>query len=335
MTASWRRIILLWGLLLFAATGASAHESRPAYVEIDELGPNQCTVLWRTPVNGGMVLPVRLQLPAAMKNLSPPVVRDLSDSRIETRLIRCPGGLGGTRIDFVGLQGTITDVLVKAQFADGGQFSALVHPSNASVEIPRDKVPLTVAGTYLQLGVEHILMGFDHLLFIAALAMLVANLRKLVWTLTSFTVAHSITLALVTLDVIRVPVRPVEAFIALSIVFVAVEAVRSWQGEVTLASRKPWLVAFAFGLLHGLGFASALAGIGLPRNNVPLALLFFNLGVEIGQLLFVVALLAASWAARRFASSLFRPRMRLAAAYAIGGLASFWLIQRVASFAMV
>jgi hydrogenase/urease accessory protein HupE len=331
MMLAWRRFVLLLGLL-FVAAGASAHESRPAYLEIDELAPNDCSVLWRTPVNAGMILPVRLQLPSEMKDVSPTVIRDLSDSRLDTRLVRCPGGPAGKRIDFVGLQGTIADVLVRIQFADGHQFSALVHPSNASIQIPTDKSRLTVAETYLSLGVEHILTGLDHLLFVTALFLLVANMRALFWTITSFTLAHSITLALVTLDVIRVPIPPVEAFIALSIVFVAVEVARKDQGHPSLATRMPWLVAFTFGLLHGLGFASALAAIGLPRNNVPLALLFFNLGVEIGQIAFVSALILISSIARRFTQPTQLSVARLASCYGVGGLASYWLFDRISNF---
>jgi hypothetical protein len=169
-------------------------------------------------------------------------------------------------------------------------------------------------------------------LFVAALVMLVANMRMLIWTITSFTVAHSITLALVTLGLISIPVPPVEAFIALSIMFVAIEIVHQKQGRPSLASRKPWLVACSFGLLHGLGFASALSEVGLPQKNVPLALLFFNVGVEIGQLLFVAALLALAAAIGRFANPLQLQRSAIAGVYAIGGLASYWLIDRIVSF---
>jgi hydrogenase/urease accessory protein HupE len=332
MSRFLRCLLTLLGLAI-AASNASAHESRPAYLEIDELAPGECSVVWHTPVTSGMLLPVRLQLPKEMANLSPPVIRDLTDSRVETRVVKCAGGPTGKRIDFVGLQATITDVLVRVQFANGQQFSALIHPSNATIEIPADQGALTVARTYVALGIEHILTGWDHLFFITALFLLVANLRMLFWTITSFTLAHSITLALVTLDLIRVPPPPVEAVIALSIVFVALEVVRKSQGHATLASRKPWLIAFTFGLLHGMGFASALAQVGLPRNNVPLALLFFNVGVEIGQITFVAALLVVSLLAKRFARPAQLSAARLATCYAIGGIASFWLLQRVSNFA--
>ena len=151
-----------------------------------------------------------------------------------------------------------------------------------------------MARTYTLLGVEHILTGFDHLCFVLALVLIVGFNRRLFWTVTAFTLAHSITLALATLGVIHVPGPPVEATIALSIVFVASEIVQQQRGREGLASKQPWLVAFAFGLLHGLGFAGALAEIGLPANAIPLALLFFNIGVEIGQLLFIAAVFAAT-----------------------------------------
>ena len=323
----------LWLSLLMAAYAAQAHESRPAYLEVNEVVPGRYAVLWRTPVNAGMLLPVRLQLPAGVRDLSPPAVRELSDSRIERRLVEAPDGLAGKRITFVGLQGTITDVLVRVQLANGAQSSVLVHPSNAWVEIPREQGSFTVAKTYTRLGIEHILTGFDHLCFILALVLIVGFNRRLFWTVTAFTLAHSITLALATLGVIHVPGPPVEATIALSIVFVANEIVQQQRGREGLASMQPWLVAFAFGLLHGLGFAGALAQIGLPQNAIPLALLFFNIGVEIGQLLFI----AAVWGATRLLFSLAANqidlrRTAIVPAYLIGGIASYWVIERISNF---
>jgi hydrogenase/urease accessory protein HupE len=323
----------LWLGLLMAAGAAQAHESRPAYLEVNELVPGRYAVLWRTPMNAGMGLPVRLELPAGVRDLSPPTLRELSDSRIERRLIESPDGLAGKRIQFVGLQGTLTDVLVRVQLTNGTQSSILVHPSNAWVEIPRAPGPFAVAKTYTALGIEHILTGFDHLCFVLALVLIVGFNRRLFWTVTAFTLAHSITLALATLGVIHVPSPPVEATIALSIVFVAGEILQRQRGRQGLVSRKPWLVAFIFGLLHGLGFAGALAQIGLPANSIPLALLFFNVGVEIGQLLFIAAVFAVSRLLYRLASN--RIDLRRAAvipAYMIGGLASFWVIERVSGF---
>jgi hydrogenase/urease accessory protein HupE len=189
-----------------------------------------------------------------------------------------------------------------------------------------------VARTYLALGVEHILTGFDHLLFVLALLLIVKSARRIVATVTAFTVAHSLTLAAATLGFVHLPQPPVEAAIALSIAFVAAEIVHGLDGRPGLTARAPWLVAFAFGLLHGLGFAGALAEIGLPQSAIPLALLCFNLGVELGQLAFVVALLACLALARR--ARIPWPRAaRPLPAYAIGALAMFWVIERVAAFA--
>ena len=187
--------------------------------------------------------------------------------------------------------------------------------------------------TYTVLGIEHILTGFDHLLFVLALVLIVRGTRRLIWTVTAFTLAHSITLALATLGVIHVPGPPVEAIIALSIVFVANEIIHQQRGTEGLAARKPWLIAFSFGLLHGLGFAGALAEVGLPQNSIALALLFFNVGVELGQLLFIAAVLACGALVRAVAAHRIDARRTvIPLAYCIGGTASYWVIERIAAF---
>lgn len=247
--------------------------------------------------------------------------------------IEVPDGLEGKVISFSGLSETRIDVLARMERADGSVQLERILAIDPKFEVDASPGPFEVVQTYTVLGIEHILFGFDHLLFVAGLVMLVANTRLLIWTITSFTLAHSITLALATLGFVSVPRPPVEAFIALSIMFVAVEIMRQRQGHPSLASRKPWLVAFAFGLLHGLGFASALAEIGMPRDNIPLALLFFNIGVEIGQLIFVAALLVLAGLARRFAKPEQLRHATFASCYAIGGLASYWLIDRIFAFA--
>jgi hydrogenase/urease accessory protein HupE len=197
-----------------------------------------------------------------------------------------------------------------------------------------------VAGAYLRLGVEHIWSGIDHLLFVLALLLLVKGWRRVVATITAFTIAHSITLAMATLGFVHVPQKPVEAAIALSIVFVAAEIVRSRRGQPGLTEKAPWVVAFIFGLLHGFGFASALSEVGLPQNAIPVALLFFNVGVEVGQLLFIAAVFAFI-ALARLTIPWLRPTTpnaqpsslwRLVPPYAIGGVAMCWLIQRIAAF---
>src|SRR6266487_591742 len=302
--------VCLVSLVLSFAPLAQAHDSRPAYLEIKEIAPQQFSVLWRTPVMSGMHLPVILKLPDEMRNLKEPVVQQLTDSLVERRWIEVgPKGFAGRRIEFPGLQLTITDVLVRVQTLDGTHSTTLVHPSQPWVEIAVARGPWAVAGAYLRLGVEHIWGGIDHSLFVLALLLLVRGWRRVVVTVTAFTVAHSITLAAATLGFVHVPQPPVEAAIALSIVFVAAEIVHSRQGRPGLAVHWPWIIAFAFGLLHGFGFASALREVGLPQNAIPVALLFFNVGVEVGQLLFIASVFAVVILARQVASRIALPRL--------------------------
>lgn len=325
--------LVLVGWLALAPL-ASAHEARPAYLEINETTPGRYDVLWRTPLLSGMRLPVVLKLPDAARNVVEPSLRDFSDSRLERRVVEvADAGLAGRRIDFVGLQGTITDVLVRVQLADGTHATTLVRPSKPWLEIAAASGPLTVAAAFLDHGVEHILFGFDHLLFVLALILIVPSRRVLVVTITAFTLAHSITLALATLGVAYVPGPPVEAMIALSIVFLAGELIRLQRGAVSLTAQRPWMIAFVFGLLHGFGFAGALTEIGLPQGDIPIALFAFNVGVETGQLAFIGVVLGAFALVRRieFPATVVR-RALPAATYAIGTLAAFWFFDRLLRF---
>ena len=322
-------------LLLGLANAAHAHEVRPAYLQIQQRASGQYSVLWRTPVFSGMRLPIALQLPADVREVGAPVVAELPGSRVERRIIDAgAGGLAGKRIEFPGLQATITDVLVRVELLDGTRSVALVHPSQPWIDIAAPAGKVAIAGAFVKQGIEHILGGYDHLLFVLALMLIVRNTRALILTVTAFTLAHSITLALATLGVVHVPGPPVEAAIAFSIVLVAAEIVRLRRGEPSLTARWPWVIAFCFGLLHGFGFAGALSEIGLPRGDVPLALLAFNVGVELGQLAFIAAILAFAAIARRMRVP---ERMRSSALrfapYAIGSLAAFWFVERVAAFA--
>jgi hydrogenase/urease accessory protein HupE len=252
---------------------------------------------------------------------------------LERRKIEAAGGLSGKRIDFVGLQATITDVLVRVQMLDGTYSTTLISPSRPWIDVATSRGWLGVAGAYLKHGIEHILFGYDHLLFVLALILIVRSYRVLLLTVTAFTVAHSITLSLATLGVVRVPGPPVEAAIALSILLLACEIIRSKQGRVGLTANWPWLVAFSFGLLHGFGFASALAEIGLPQKDIPLALFAFNVGVEIGQLIFIAIVLGALACARRIKfPPVFERYASTGATYAIGIVAAFWFIERLAGF---
>ena len=327
-------VVILVSLL--GAFTASAHESRPAYLEIKEIAPGQYSFLWRTPVLAGMRLPVALKLPAELRNLKEPTVQELADSIVERHWIDAgANGLAGKRIEFVGLQLTITDVLMRVQTLDGTHSTTLVHPSQPWVKIAGSQRWWEVALAYLRLGIEHIWGGIDHLLFILGLIILVKGTRRLIATVTAFTIAHSITLAGATLGFVHVPQKPVEAAIALSIVFVANEIVHARQGKEGWAERWPWIVAFAFGLLHGFGFAGALNAVGLQQTAIPVALLFFNVGVEIGQLVFIAAALSIMVVGRGLIRRAALPQpawsWRLAP-YSIGGVAAFWMIQRIAAF---
>jgi len=322
--------------MLLAVSAAQAHEARPAYLEIKETSPNQFSMLWRTPVLAGTRLPVVLAMPGDVKNLKEPVQQELADSVVERRWIDAGAtGLAGKRIGFTGLQLTITDVLVRVEMLDGRAWTTIAHPSEPWFELAGAPSQLQVAAAYLRLGIEHIWTGVDHLLFILALMILVKGTRRLIATVTAFTVAHSITLAGATLGFVHVSQQPVEACIALSVVFVASEIIHARQGSQGLTERWPWIVAFAFGLLHGFGFAGALNAVGLPQTAIPVALLFFNVGVEIGQLLFIAAILClmslGRWLMRRAAIPQPAWTWRVAP-YSIGGVAAFWMIQRIAAF---
>jgi hydrogenase/urease accessory protein HupE len=326
-----RLSLVLAALLLWSAPGV-AHESRPAYLQIDETQPGRYEVLWKRPQRGDLTLGLSVAWPDSCRDAAPETTQTVSGALIERRLIDCGGnGLLGQRIAIDGLSGTLTDALVRIAFRDGRVQTNLLKPASAWMEVRGPRPTLAVAGEYLVMGVEHILLGIDHLLFVLGLVLIVRSMGLLVKTITAFTIAHSITLALATLGFVHVPEAPVEAVIALSIVFLASELARRQRGEVGFTARSPWIVAFSFGLLHGFGFAGALAEVGLPETDIPLALLAFNIGVEAGQLLFVAAVLALLWQGRRILAS--PPRwLQDAPAYAIGSLAAFWLIERIAAF---
>ena len=326
---------LLAGLMLatlLPVSAAWAHEVRPAYLEIKETGPGQFSILWRTPLLSGMRLPVVLKLPDDVQNVKEPIIQELTDSLVERRWIDVgPGGLAGKRIEFVGLQGTITDVLVRVEWLDGSSQVTRVLPSSAYFVVEAAPGRFEVARTYLVLGIEHILTGIDHLLFVSGLLLLVSGVRRLLLTVSAFTLSHTVTLTLATLGFVHVPPAPVEAVIALSILFVAWEVIRKKTHPAGLAQQKPWLVAFSFGLLHGLGFAGGLSAAGLPAAHIPMALGFFSAGVEVGHFSFVGSALLVMAALRRWMSQLPPWSWRIAP-YAIGGCASFWLIARLAAF---
>ncbi len=326
------RIVFFASLLLFSLLSAPsfAHEARPAYLEIKETAPGKFNVLWRTPVLAGMRLPLALNFPDDIRNVEAPTVQELADSLVERRSIDAgPNGLAGKRIEFSGLQLTITDVLVRVEMLDGRNWTAIARPSQPWVEVAASQSWWEVMGAYVVEGIRHILFGADHMLFVLGLLLIVKDRWMLLKTVTSFTLAHSITLAIATLGYAEAPVLPLNAAIALSILFLGPEIVRSWRDESSFTISHPWVVAFAFGLLHGFGFASALTGAGLPRSELPLALVSFNVGVELGQLGFIGLVLALEHSFRIL--EVRWPRWaQMLPGYAVGSLGAFWTIQRVA-----
>jgi hydrogenase/urease accessory protein HupE len=309
---------------------ACAHELRPAYVELTEVAPATWDLLWKVPARGDdRRLALALRLPDDCRHVRPPTVTLAGGAWVERSRIACV--LSGGTIAVDGLAATLTDVLVRVARADGAMQIARMTPDRPWVAVEAEPRPLAIARTYLLLGIEHILTGADHLLFVLGLILLVRGAWRLVKTISAFTASHSVTLALATLGVVHVPPAPVEAVIALSIVFVAREVVLRREGPPTLAERQPWLVAFCFGLLHGLGFAGGLSEAGLPAGHVPLALLLFSCGVEVGHVAFVAVALAVLALGRRVAPE--PPAwLRAAPGYAIGCAAAFWMLQRVAAF---
>jgi len=337
---SVRRRVFLVVCALLVADAASAHEVRPGYLEVRSTGGDAWELLFKVPARSGRRLALTPLLPPACEE-SEHRVRQAPGAFIDTWTARCTAGLVGESITIDGLSLTRTDVLARVVAANGDTQTARLVPAAPGFRVDVGAGWLPVATTYGWLGVEHILLGFDHLCFVLGLFFLVGNARRLVGTVTAFTIAHSVTLAAATLGWVSVPAAPVEAAIALSIVFVAVEVVRSRSGATGLAERSPWLVAFAFGLLHGLGFAGALRDVGLPPSDIPLALAAFNVGVELGQLAFVAVLVVAC---RGVAALLGRGRetrpgtwdvagwVSVPAAYAIGILATFWCMERTVGF---
>ena len=322
----------LLAAMILAAGAVLAHELQPASFELRQLSAERYEAIWRAPTYYREPHPARLQFPDGWRSVSEPNITRLPDGLLYRYLLEVPGGeIDGARLRFVGLEATITDVFARYRWLDGSETTAIARPSQPWIEIVAQPGPWQVAKDYTLLGIDHILSGFDHLAFVLALLLIVSGAKRLLITITAFTLAHSITLVTATLGLLWVAGPPVEAVIALSIVFLAVELVKVNRGQPSMTARNPWLVAFAFGLLHGFGFAGALGDIGLPQNEIALALLMFNVGVEIGQLLFVAAILALLWPLTRLRHE-WPAWSRQVPAYAIGGIAAFWMIERVAGF---
>ena len=331
MRAALGKLLWLAPAICLWAQGALAHEVRPAYLEIRETAPEAYDLVWKVPARGDLRLSLDVVLPAECEMTRPVVRHSPPGAFVDRWSVRCPGGLAGKEIEIRGLSATLTDALVRITHLNGSTQVTRVFPDEPRFEVQVAPGGWQVAGTYFRLGVEHILLGIDHLLFVLALLFVARTRWLLLKTITAFTVAHSITLALATLGFVHVPPAPVEAVIALSIVFVAAEILHARAGHPGITARSPWLVAFLFGLLHGFGFAGALSEIGLPQGHIPLALFFFNVGVEAGQIVFVGAVLGVAFLARPLLVRL--PRwVEAAPAYGIGSIAMFWVLERVSGF---
>jgi hypothetical protein len=335
-----QRFLFLAILLLSGLFGpVQAHEVRPGYLELRQIDAETWDLLWKVPAKGDRRLALYVKLPASCHN-GESGTRFIGGAYVERWRTRCSSGLIGREIGIDGLPATRTDVLARVSRSDGTTQTVRLTPSAPAFTVSAAASGWQVVRTYLSLGIEHILLGIDHLLFVLALLFLVGNWSRLVGTVTAFTLAHSLTLAAATLGWIRMPPAPVEAVIALSIVFVAAEILHTRQGRAGLAARSPWVVAFVFGLLHGLGFAAALRETGLPEHAIPLALAFFNVGVEVGQLLFIGTVYLLLW----LPGSLVNPatgarnpwrqaeRISVPAAYLVGTVAMFWVFERSYSF---
>jgi hydrogenase/urease accessory protein HupE len=327
------RIVFILGCLMQAAVAppAAAHELRPAYLDIRETAADEFAVVWKVPARGDLRLGLYVRMPDTCKPKGEPIGSVEGGAFFERWSMICAGGIKGHEIAIDGLRSTLTDALARLEYRDASTQVARLTPEAPQFSATGVQSTLEVAKTYFLLGIEHILSGIDHLLFVLALILLIRDRWMLVKTITAFTVAHSITLAGAALGYFSLPQPPVEATIALSIAFVARELARAQPGERRLSESYPWVIAFAFGLLHGFGFAGALREIGLPQTDVPLALLTFNLGVEAGQLMFVAAALLAYRAVKALYDV---PAVagRMAAAYGIGSVATFWLVSRVSGF---
>jgi hydrogenase/urease accessory protein HupE len=322
-----RLILLAWIALL--ANTVHAHETRPGYLELRESDPATDACLWKRPSGGEVEIQIAPVVPDGCR-LTTPDQQQLTPGAVVVRgTLQCRGDLAGKTLRVAGLETTITDVLVRIEHADGRVESHLLRPASPSVTLGAATSRFERAASYLQLGVQHILLGVDHLLFVLGLLLIVRDRWMLVKTITAFTVAHSLTLAIATLGYASAPLLPLNAAIALSILFLGPEIVRVWRGETSFTIRHPWVVAFLFGLLHGFGFASGLTAMGLPKAEIPLALLLFNVGVELGQVAFVMLVLLLERAFRVL--QIHWPRYAaMLPGYAVGSLGAYWTIQRTA-----
>ena len=323
--AHWACLALLsvlWPILSFG------HEIRPGYFEIKEITDGRYDILWKQPTQGVVAVHLVPHISGGALDRQPSVVDAAMGFEItQWRDLAIPD-LDGRTLEIEGLDRTITDVLFTTVTADGETNQTILRPDSPRTELHLHRTGVAVPA-YIWLGIEHILTGFDHLSFVLGLMLLVNRVGPVVRTVTAFTVSHSITLALSALHIMKIRAATIEALVAFSIIFVAVEVVHAYRGRRGLTVRYPWLIAFSFGLLHGSAFANALSEIGLPPNAIPMSLFLFNVGVEIGQLMFVAVIVGITWLLTRLPVQ-WPKWIRWIPPYAIGSFASFWFIGRLA-----
>ena len=340
MTRLFTHLVILFGLVLGFALPSVAHESRPVFIDIVEQEENLFSVQWQVPPSVPDFNFPSVVLPEACEAMAPSRIIPGSGAYARQRPFLCAGGLSGKEVGvlFPVLNPSVT-TLIRLELLSGEKHTRLLSPKESLWQVPERESTSGVAKEYFVLGFGHILGGYDHLLFLACLILIAASWKRILITVTGFTIAHSITLALAALGIFRVPIPPVDAAIALSIVFLATEIAKGRKNSLTW--KYPIAVSSSFGLLHGFGFASVLSQIGLPQTEIPAALLFFNIGVEAGQVLFAAAVIALfltgillfkKFKNRTSPKELLMLKIERPAAYVVGTLASFWMIERVTGF---
>ena len=305
---------------------------RPVYLEVIQKTTESYALLLKVPVKGDKKLSMKVKTIEGCKEKGAHITGSVNGSTMDRYTLVCTQDIKGKTIEVQGLENTKRDLLLRMEFLDSSSQSTLLNPLHNTYTIKEDASSTQIIQTYTWLGITHILMGYDHLCFVLLLLLIVKSMRRLLWTITAFTLAHSITMAGATLGIVHIPQQPVEAIIALSILFLAIENIHDKQGNPGLTSRYPWLIAFTFGLLHGFGFAGALAEIGLPQHAITLALIFFNIGVELGQLIFVSTVVLIVFLLQHLNYPKLMKKLEVIVVYGVGSVSAFWLIDRVLAF---
>ena len=305
---------------------------RPVYLEVIQKTTDSYDFLLKVPVKENTKQQMKVKTIAGCSEKSPHLTESTDTVYKDRFSLTCTQGIKGKTIEVQGLENTRRDLLLRMEFLDGTSQSTLLNPTYHTYRVKENVSATQVIKTYTWLGITHILMGYDHLCFVLLLLLIVKSMRRLLWTITAFTLAHSITMAGATLGIVHIPQQPIEATIALSILFLAIENIHDKQGNPGLTSQYPWLIAFTFGLLHGFGFAGALAEIGLPQHAITLALIFFNIGVELGQLIFVSTVVLIVFLLQRLNHPQLMNKLEVAVVYGVGSVSAFWLIDRVLEF---